>query len=356
MYNDGLNLFGRPAMLLTVTLVAMLFVQDEEILQLKSGEIIKGKILKVDDKGIQIQPATNQEIYFTYEQLNAYSAYDIRRKRMNKESADDHLAIADFCKRFGLLAYASSHLREALSRAPERKDEISRIQKSIRDEDAKQKLKTAKDIVDQRLEKRYDEAAKLLHDIIEKNSPDDSPYYEEARKLEERLTEDVKRLRKERENQIEAAKKQEEAARRDKESREPIEKTAATLLDAEKLWSDGLDQEAANSSQRANAAWIAAEAKLLFAKANIEATIKKSKDAELIRKLGEQNQIADQWLVRVYVSLGRLAAVDGLDYLQSIRWINKALKIDPDNEKAFHLKLVVTEAAMRARIEQTRPR
>jgi tetratricopeptide (TPR) repeat protein len=343
-------------MLQSVALLALLFAQDEEVIQLKSGEIIKGKILKVDDKGIQIQPGSNQEIFFTYEQINAYSAYDVRRKRMNKESADDHLAMADFCKRFGLLAYASSHLKEALSRAPERKDEISKIQKSIRDEDAKQKLKTAKDIVDQKTEKRYDEAAKLLHDIIEKNSPDDSPYYEEARKLEERLTEEIKKLRKDRENQIEAARKQEEAARKEKESKEPIEKTSATLLEAEKLWQEGLDQEASNSTQRANAAWIAAEAKLLFAKANIDASAKKSKDPDVLRKLSEQNQAADKWLVRVYIALGRVAAAEGLDYLQSIRWINKALKIDPDNDKAFQLKLVVTEAAMRARIEQTRPR
>lgn len=338
----------------SVALIGAASAQDEEIIQLKGGEIVKGKVLKLDDKGILLQLSSNQEIFFNYEQINSYSAYDVRRKKMNKESADDHIAMADFCKRYGLLAYAIGHLKEAIQRAPERKDEIQKIQTEIRTEDAKQKVKAAKDIVEQKNEKKYDEAAKILHDIIEKY--DDTPYYEEARKLEERLAEEVRRLRKERENQIEAAKKDQEAKQKDKESKEPVERTNSALEDGAKLWSEGLDQESQNGAQRAVAAWAAAEAKFLLAKANIDVALKKAKDPDLIARLVEQNKAADRWLVRTYLSLARIVAADSVDYVQAIRWINKALKLDPDNDKAYQLKLMITETTMRTRIESTRPR
>jgi tetratricopeptide (TPR) repeat protein len=329
------------------------WAQDEEVVQLKSGELVKGKVLKMDDKGIHLELGTGKEMFYGYEMVNPYSAYDLRRKRLNKQSVEDHLAMADFCKRNGLLPYAVSHLKEALSRAPERKEEIQAIQKEIEAEDAKQKLKKAREIIEQKAEKRYEEAAGALHEIIEKYF--ESPYAEEARKLEERLTEEVKRLRKEREAAVEAAKRDQEAARKDKENKEAIEKSGAAILDAEKMWLEGLDLEAQNSSPRAVAIWTAAEAKLLFAKANIEASLKKVKDPDTIRRLSDQSKEADRWLVRIYLALGRNVAAENLDFIQSIRWINRALKIDPDNEKAYDLKLLVTETAMKIRLESNRP-
>jgi tetratricopeptide (TPR) repeat protein len=162
-------------------------------------------------------------------------------------------------------------------------------------------------------------------------------------------------MRKDREAQVEAQKKEMEIKGKEKENRELVDRSALSVDEAVKLWGEGLDLEASNSSARAVGSLTTAEAKLLFAKANIDAGLKKSKDAGVISRLTELNKSADQWLVRVYIALGRVAAVDSLDYVQALRWINKAIKIDPDNDKAFALKLSITESAMRARIESSRP-
>lgn len=340
----------RATTLLTLSFALPAAAQDD-VLQLRTGPIVKGRVVWVDEKGITLQVSPGSQIFYKYEVLNPQSAYTIRLKHMNKERAQDQVDVGRFCATYGLHAAAINHLREAIAIEPGRKAELEREIADIRAAAAAALFQKAKDIIDGEREKEFNDAAQALHKILDEYF--DTPYGEEARKLDDALARKIRELRERREKEAEKEKEDRKSAEREKQLREPIVKLEAGIAEARKLWSDGLDYEGAGSAIRAIQPWQAAEQKLLAGKLGVDQLRKKTKEADLLTKLDELDRTHDQWLIRVYLCLGRIYAVENFDYLAAIRWCNKGLKLDPDNELLHKLKLTITEIAIKARMDSS---
>ncbi|HLG42738.1 MAG TPA: hypothetical protein VI643_05185, partial [Planctomycetota bacterium] len=279
------------------------------------------------------------------------SAYSIRTKHMNKESAQDHVDVGRFCATYGLHTSAVSHLREAIALDPARRSELEREIGDVRSAAASALFQKAKDIIDGDREKEFNDAAQALHKILDEYF--DTPYGEEARKLDDALARKIRDHRDKRDKELEKKEEDRKTAERDKQVREPVVKLEAGLDEIRKLWHDGLDYEGAGSGAKALQPWQLAEQKLITGKLAIDQFRKKSKEPDLIAKLGELDKAHDLWLVRLYFSLSRLYLADNFDVVSAMRWCNKGLKIDPDHELLNKLKLTITELAIKARIEST---
>jgi len=326
-------------------------VAQDDVLQLKSGAIVKGKVVSIDEKGIALQVSPSNTIVYKYDQLNPQSAYATRAKHMNKESAQDHVDVGRFCSTYGLPTSAISHLREAIALDPGRRSELEREIADIRSAAASALFQKAKDIIDGDREKEFNEAAQALHKILDEYF--DTPYGEEARKLDDALARKIRDHREKRDKELDKKEEDRKTAERDKQVREPIVKLETGLEEVRKLWHDGLDYEGAGSGPKALQPWQLAEQKLITGKLAIDQLRKKSKEADLIARLGELDKAHDVWLVRVYFSLSRLYLADNFDVVGALRWCNKGLKVDPDHELLNKLKISITELAIKARIEST---
>jgi hypothetical protein len=341
--------FALPAAL--VAALSIPAAAQDDVLQLRAGSIVKGRIVSVDDKGVTLQISPSSTIFYKYEVLNPQSAYAIRLKFMNKEKAQDHVDVGRFCATYGLHTAAVNHFREAIAIEPRRKRELEAEIADVRNAAASALFQKAKEIIDGEKEKEFNDAAQALHKILDEFF--DTPYGEEARKLDDALARKIRELRERRDKEAEKEKEDRKSAERDKQLREPLLKLEAGLVETRKLWSDGLDYEGAGSSVRAIQPWQAAEQKLIAGKLAIDQLRKKAKEADQLAKLEELDKSHDLWLIRVYLSLGRIYAVENFDYLGAIRWCNKGLKLDPDHELLHKLKLTITEIAIKARIEST---
>lgn len=342
-----MNSFMRLAAV--VIMVGSGFGQDaDETLQLKNGQLVRGTVVSFDDTGITMKSG-GVEVKYPYEQCHAYSAYELRWKKLNKDSADDHRKQGEFCKKYGLLSTAITEYREAIARDPNLKERLEEEIRNIRTEEARRKYEEARSILLQKKEDRYREASRLLAEVL--RDYDDTPYFEEARKLEKQLAEEIKRFNEDAQKKAEAAKKDKEEAEKQKKIKEPLE-TASRLYDEGlSFWHQGLDIEAGKTPNKALDSWINADYRLGQAREKVNDVLKVAKDPDVLSLANQLAVRIDRATVRNCLSIALMSAADVGNYSESMRWINKALKIDPDNEAAWKLKLDLKEAIMRMRLE-----
>lgn len=342
-----MSLFMRLAVV--VIMVGSVWAQDaDETLQLKNGQLVRGSIVSFDDTGITMKTG-GVEVKYPYEQCHGYSAYQLRWKKLNKDSADDHRKQGDFCKKYGLLSTAISEYREAIAKDPTLKAKLEEEIRNVRTEEARRKYEEAKSIISQKKEERYREASKLLGDVL--RDYDDTPYFEEARKLEKQLTEEIKRSNEDAVKKAEAAKKAKEEAEKLKKIKEPLETATRLYEEGVAFWHQGLDIEAGKTPNKAIDSWVNADYRLGQARDKLNDVLKLAKDADVIAMANQLGTRIDKATVRNCLSIALMSAADIGNYSESMRWINKALKIDPDNESAWKLKLDLKEAIMRMRLE-----
>lgn len=326
-------------------------VQQDEILHKKNGELVRGKPTRFDDKGIMMKLSPNSEVFFPYEQLNPVSAYELRRKYMDKESFDQHLSLARFCRRFELYRDAVNHLQEALRRAPEeRKEELEAEINEVRSEDAGKKVKRAKEILSNQEARRYAEASRLLREVMDKYA--DTPYFEEAKALDLKLAEAIKETsknppRKEPEKAPEVP-----SGERPKPD-ELAARISATFEEVEKLWHQGLDQETqATQPDRAFVPWTQAEGRLVDLKSVVQHKIKEKGNADPATEPALKQ--IDQWLIRLYLSMARLR-LELVQPAEALKNCNKGIKLSPDHPHLNQLKVAITEILLRIKMERQFP-
>lgn len=330
--------------------LALSAAAQDDVVQLKNGSVQRGKILRVDDRGVELQISKHNTIFYEYKVLNPNSAYSIRRSRIDPGNPKDHVELARFCKRLGLPSRAIDHFRKAMDLDPSLKSDLEKEIKDLRTAEAARLYRSAKAIIDQEREDEYEDAAGAIHEILDKYY--DTPYGEEARKLDDRLADKIRERAERRRKEKERKQKAERSRQYRRQIEEPLRRIEKDLEGIPEIWGSGLDYEASGSALRAVQAWQGAEQKLLKIGLSIQELRKKAGDALVTQRLDLLALQTNRWKVRVYLSLARIYAVDQLDYLGSLRWINKALKLDPDNEPAWSLKLMVSEAVLKSRLRQ----
>lgn len=312
---------------LALALAAQDAKKQDDVLQKRDGGLLVGRVLKIEADSFEVLvngERDSRRLHF--KDLMPYSVYKVRLDRIDKSSGAARLELAEFCMAQGLFSQAVREFDEAArldkgleAKAKKRRDEAH-------NEDARAKFEEAKKC---HQKKDYDEAVKILHLLLEARY-EGTPYQAEAKGLAAKIAEEIKAEKEELKKQIDAAAAKKEAQKADVKAQQEADlfnRSVALLEEAQKAWTEGLDNEPKNQT-RAEKAWKAAEAALFAVKKNVDTMIK-SNDVEQIKKAKELDKQADLWLVRTYYRLGRMFAVD-LNYNTSLEWLNRAMKIPHD--------------------------
>lgn len=341
----------RVSTFLAALAVAAAAEQDkrlDDVLQRKDGGILVGRILKVEGENLEILVNGEKESRKVgFRDLMPYSVYRIKLDRTDKKSAAARFELGEFCLANGLYGTAAREFDEASALDKSLEEKARKKKLEAHNEDARSRFEEAKRL---HAERKYEEANVQLRALIDKY--DDTPYFEEARKLIVKLADEVKKENEEKKAQLEA-KVQEEKDKKVKLAEDQIKllltRTVEFLEEAQKQWGEGLDAEPKNLT-RADRAWKTAEQLLLNGRRNVEYLLKQN-DVAVIKQAKDLERQIDQLLVKTYYRLGRMWAVE-LNYPDALAWLNKGMKI-PHDEQMDHLLndmlLTMSQLQMRKR-------
>jgi tetratricopeptide (TPR) repeat protein len=172
-----------------------------------------------------------------------------------------------------------------------------------------------------------------------------------------KVTEEVRKANEEKRRLLEEKQKSkaEAAAKKGEEAEKSLMQQTVDSVDQAKLqWAEGLDWEGKSNLTKADRAWRMSEAFLLTAKRNTEQLVK-SNDVEVIKQSKDLDKDIDAWLIRTYYRLGRMWAAESR-YADSVSWLNKGIRISPDDHLLNETLLTLTQMEMRKRANASAPK
>lgn len=315
----------------------------DDVIQLKDGKLVVGKINSISDKAIEMTLRDGTPRSVDLKDVHPVSVYKVRAARIDAKDAAAHWALGDYCKTNGLFALAGEEYDKAAGLDASFKDRATRAREEMRGEEARSRFEQAKRLG---AEKKYAEALDLLKSLIERFA--DTPYAEEARKEQDKLAADLRK-----ENEAKRAELEEKKRRKDEEAAKAAEnaekadhkKAQELLAEAKTSWEEGLDWESKGNLSRGDKAWKATDARLTAARQLCE-KLEKSNDVNMIKAAKDLEKEIDGWMIRTCYRLGRLWATD-LSYVEALQWLNKGIKLDPDNHLLNEVLLTLTQLKMR---------
>ncbi|MBI2931236.1 MAG: hypothetical protein HYY16_06265 [Planctomycetes bacterium] len=319
--------------------------QQDDVIQHKDGTLIVGKILTVTATGIEMQLRAGGRITLDFKNLAPYSAYRVKEDRIDPNSAQAHFELGEWCLANGLYSPAAEEFekaafldKELAAKAKEKKEEAF-------NEDARTKFEEAKRLI---AAKDYDAAEKLLSLLL--SNYKDTPWAKEAQGEITKVTEEIKKENETRKKQLEdklKAKAEAQAKKGEEAGRASLQQATDAMEDAKKLWEEGLEWDGKANLTKADRAFKTAEARLLSAKHILE-PLSKSGDANVAKSAAGLDKEIDAWLLRTYYRLGRMWAVE-LNYPEANAWLNRGLKLAPDDHLLNEVLLTLTQMEMRKR-------
>lgn len=322
--------------------------KPDDVLQKKDGGIVVGRIQKIDADYVEILVNGEKDARkISLRDVNPYSVYKIRLDRIDKNSGDAHLALAEFCMSNSLYPPAVKEFDEAARLDPALVEKAKKRREEAHNEDGRARFEEAKRLA---AERKYDDANRICQLLVEKYS--DTPYFEEAKRLVARIADDIAKDNADKKKQIEDKKEEKEKknlAIKANQEGDIVAKTQEMIDEGAKLYLEGLDGESKNLT-RAEKGWKGAEAALLNAHRNVEYLLK-SNDLDTIKKAKDFERAIDVILVKVYYRLGRMWAVE-LAYPTALEWLNKAAKVPHDEQMDRQINevlLTISQLKMRER-------
>jgi len=322
--------------------------KQDDVLKKKDGGIVVGRIQKIDADFVEILVNGEKDARkIPLRDLNPYSVYKIWLDRIDKNSGEAHLALAEFCMANGLYPTATKEFDEAARLDKNLEEKAKKRREEAHNEDGRARFEESKRLA---AERKYDDANRICQLLVEKYA--DTPYFEEAKRLVARIAEDIAKENEAKKKQLEDKKEEKEKknlAIKENQEKDILSRTAEMIDEGGKLYLEGLDGEAKNLT-RAEKGWKGAEAALLNAHRNVEFLLK-SNDLETIKKAKDFERASDLILVKVYYRLGRMWAVE-LSYPTALEWLNKAAKVPHDEQmdgQINEILLTISQLKMRER-------
>ncbi|HEU4338448.1 MAG TPA: hypothetical protein VFS19_00130 [Planctomycetota bacterium] len=333
---------------MTIALLVAVTPQDKpqyDVLELKGegSTLLVGKIVNVTETTIEFTTKDGKQMTLDLSQIHPASVYKDRAARIDPKNADEHWTLGDYCKTNGLYPFAGEEYDKAAALDAKYKDRAKRAKEEMRSEDARSKFERAKRFG---AERKYADALDLLKQLTEKYT--DTPYAEEARKELDKLAAEVAKDNEAKKAELEEKKRRKEdelAKAAENAEKADFKKSQDLVVDARTAWNEGLDWEAKANLTKADKAWKVSDAKLTAARTLCE-RLEKSNDVNMIKAAKDHEKEIDGWIVRTCYRLGRLWATE-LNYTEAIGWLNKGLKLEPDNHLLNEVLLTLTQLRMR---------
>ncbi len=330
-------------------LVTASFAQDkkdqDDIVQGKDGTLFVGKILSASDASIDMQLKTGGKVTLEFKNLVPDSVYRVKADRIDDKSAKAHFDLGDWCLANGLFSSAIGEYDKAAALDKDLADKAKKKKEEAFNEDARTKFEEAKRLI---ATKDYEGAEKLLSMLLTKYK--DTPWAKEAQSEVAKVAAEIAKENEAKKKQLEDKKKAEaDAAGKKGEEGDKalLSGTTGAIEDAKKSWGEGLEWEGRGNLTKADRAFKTGEGRLAIGKRNTE-LLAKSNDVNSIKQAKELDKELDLWLVKTYYRLGRMWAVE-LNYPEALMWINKGLRISPEDEDLKSTLRTLSELEMKRR-------
>ncbi len=303
----------------------------DDVLQLRSGRLVVGKITAVDEKGVTIRTDTGEARY-DWATLQPLCQYEIRAARVDPADARGHLALARFCLEQGLYPHAREEL--AVARG------VGGVDSRILDDLSSLVDRAEADEVFARIERltgeeEYLKAVQVIREFI-KGTPENA-YTKKARAmvadLLRRHDARVRRDAEERKQAEEDARNRRLAARLAKlhaAVKKAREAAAASLAKA-------LRYHELGNVTRARKGYEAAEQGLIEAHRVLRKVQRLVPRGVVFEKAEKEKDAIEKKLVEVDLGLARLY-VENRNYRRGIFYVNRVLALDPVNREALDLR------------------
>jgi tetratricopeptide (TPR) repeat protein len=312
--------------------LSLLALAAPETILLADGSTRRGTVESQDDAGIAfLAEGATESARIPWDSLEPNCAFRIRRRAFDPSDADGHLALADFCAARGLPWSAIRELEEAVRLDPARAPALEDRIEALRRADAEPLLSRARQAM---AERRWEEAARLLRTVIERLIG--APPAEDAAALLEEVDAAVRREIAERAGRVGNAPPAERTNRL-------AEDVATGLAAIGRLWSEALDAESAGRADLA----LAPFGRAFDEAERVRATLEKlaSEQEGLRAEIQTHLREVIRWRSRLANAMARIH-LEAWRLDEALRWANETLRLDPDDEIAHRLRLMITERRM----------
>lgn len=331
--------------------ILITFAQDEkmlDVIQLKSGSIITGKITKVDDKSVTIELQKGGSTTIEFSLIHPITVYKIKKDRIDDKSAKAHLELAEFAITNQLFSVAEKEFKRALELDESIKDTIAQKLEELKSAEQKSLFEDGVALVKK---EEYEEAEKKFRYLMDKYPGTDyaKKANDEIKNLASLIKEREEKKRKEYEERLKKL-EEERLKKLTAEEKKTIENAGKLVEESKKLNVEGLDIETKDYS-KAIKVYKFAEEKLSTAKKDIEGILAKSKDVDVIDLAKDKIKEVNQWLVIICNNLANVYVINLGNLIEAQRWLNKTLQIDPSNKFALDLKLYIAQAYLQRQIK-----
>jgi hypothetical protein len=301
-----------------------------QTLELRSGEVVIGRVLEVDDHTVRVE-VTFPDVSarsIARADIEPRSIYALLSARINQADARSHLELAVTCRELGLFALAIAEAWEAGRRDPTLRPTVDKMIPELRGQIAAEVLRQAEsDFADGRLG-----AARLAAEVVMRDY-DDTPAARGAKRLTERVAARVGPA-----PRVATAKEAEKLVAEARKDLERTEKDTATP--AHGSVRDQRDLERA--VVRLEKIWAKIGDLLVPVADATSATVTTSPATPADHLSSMQAELRER-LTAAYLSLGSI-------YLQrralpdAEEWCNKACALDPKNAHLHRLHERILQA------------
>ncbi len=316
----------RASFSLASVLVLAAVAAAADYVKLKDGKLIKGEAVSYDEPtqtlNFKMEDGTTKG--FKLDELDKRSVYLVNHSKVPKDDAAKQIRIGNLARDAELFAHALRHYGYAEQADPSRKAEIDAERATLRKLAAAFGMKKAQDALNKGDKA---EAEKWLLKVVEK-VPDEPQAKEAAAILEQSYA----KTRGEKES-----KAQSQASDQLKKDLQPGKKSYDDMV---RKTQEGLT--ASTTGSKSTSSWESALGDGDRALDLLDRLVKKYPDPKTQETLGGYRGVVTTQMIELYLHLAS-ALTTRSSYNKALAQVNKALALDPKNERCL---------ATRARIEQ----
>lgn len=315
-----------------------------EVLQLKDGKLVPGRVVSLDDDGVTFAPEQGGEMRVAWDRVQPYSRFELWESTLAADDATGRVALAKWALGSDLYVHARRELLKAKGlgyAGPEKLDALI----AQADKDAADGALADVDelVASGELEKALDRVRAFLKT---------APPGPDAERVRARIDDLVKRI----EHRDEADKDAEEARKKAEKAgklKDWIDRNVADATKQQKAAGDkaaeGFTELSKGNQTRARDALGASETGFQAAR-TIWRRVKKAAGAgEVADDCERQMQDCDRRTLEVLIRWGRLE-VDNKAWKRASPIVDRGLKIDPVNRELLELRSTIDTNWIRRKI------
>ena len=315
-----------------------------DVLELTSGELVPGKVAKLDDEGVTFVPEKGGELRVPWDKVVVRCRYDLVRASLAPDDAAGRVKLARWAAEAGLYRAARRDLLEAKGLGHSGPEDVDALLASVRRAEADATLES----VDALIERGdLEPALERLRAYLRAAEPG-----ADADRVRSRVPDLVQRIERREE---EARRADEDRRKAEKEGRlkdwvERVRKSAdASKAGAGEAAADGFAWIAKGNLSRARDALAKAESRYQAARADYARIRKALREGDVADDCAEQMKECDERTVEVLVRWGRLE-VGNKSWKQASAIVDRGLRVDPVDRELLELRAEIDRNWLRRKL------